>query len=60
MEHLRPGDRVRVIGPRDSSWLEDEGTAVQIEQEAGEWLVVVEIEDDGQHVFKPEHLEKVG
>jgi hypothetical protein len=59
METLSIGDRVRIIGPNGSVWLEDEGTVAEIEQGDPEEAVAVQVDDDGRLFFKPEHLEKI-
>jgi hypothetical protein len=59
MENLSGGDRVRVVGPEDSAWLEDEGTVVGIEQGDPQQAVTVQLDDDGRRFFELEHLERI-
>lgn len=52
---MNAGDKVRVTGPEFSAQLGKTGLV----REAGEKVVVVEIEGDRPRNFKPEHLEPV-
>jgi hypothetical protein len=57
VENFSDGDRVRIIGPLDSVWLEDVGTVLACESGDPEWAVAVDLEDDGRQLFRVEQLE---
>jgi hypothetical protein len=57
--NLSDGDRVRVVGPKDSEWLEDEGTVAGSERGDPEWAITVQLDDGGRRFFKIEQLEKI-
>jgi hypothetical protein len=58
MGNLNAGDRVFVTGPKDTPWVQEEGTVIGFEKDDPEW-VAVDLDDDGRQLLRAEHLEKL-